>query len=112
MQIELVQQPFKCWSSTFSRMNPLTFMSSVHLAHTMKMSATGELVILEINRGRRERREEREEREERGERGERGERREEREKRGERREGKKKYGEIWLRSRRRMERRVGMEGKF
>ena len=81
MQIELVQQPFKCWSSTFSRMNPLTFMSSVHLAHTMKMSATGELVILEINRGRRE---------ERGERGERGERREEREERREEREGEKK----------------------
>ena len=60
---ELVQQPFKCRSSTFSRMNPLTFMSSVHLAHTMKMSATGELVILERNRERRERREEREERE-------------------------------------------------
>ena len=40
-------------------------MSSVHLAHTMKMSATGELVILERNRERRERREERGERKER-----------------------------------------------
>ena len=90
MQIELVQQPFKCWSSTFSRMNPLTFMSSVHLAHTMKMSATGELVILEINRGRRERREERGER---GERRERRERREEREEREERREEREERGE-------------------
>ena len=72
---ELVQQAFKCQSSTFSRMNPLTFMSSVHLAHTMKMSATGELVILERNRERRERREKREKREEgREERGERRER--------------------------------------
>ena len=35
-------------------------MSSVHLAHTMKMSATGELVILERNRERREERGERE----------------------------------------------------
>ena len=58
-------------------MNPLTFMSSVHLAHTMKMSATGELVILtekeegeKRERGRKERgREKRERREtERGER--------------------------------------------
>ena len=105
MQIELVQQPFKCQSSTFSRMNPLTFMSSVHLAHTMKMSATGELVILERNRERRERRERREKREKRGER-ERGERREKREERGREERGRTKqiYCKIRLRMRRGMER--------
>ena len=51
-------------------MNPLTFMSSVHLAHTIKMSATGELVIL-TEKGEGEKREERDRERRETERGER-----------------------------------------